>query len=81
MDPNGNHIGFIAEEDTGIGKILARQWFKTHRAFTTHVFDKHQNEVLTVCICQRFSFPLEFAGSNIVSSVGHFHGLIPEFEF
>lgn len=49
MDPNGNHVGFIAEEESGIAKIIARQWFRTHRAFTTHVFDKEEREVLRVC--------------------------------
>lgn len=48
MDPDGNHVGFMAEEETGIAKILARQWFRTHRAFTARLFDKHENEVLRV---------------------------------
>ena len=48
MDPNGNHVGFIAEEESGIAKVVARQWFRTHRAFTTHVFDKDEREVLRV---------------------------------
>ncbi|KAI5799206.1 scramblase [Peziza echinospora] len=59
MDPSGAHIGFIAEEDTGIGRVIARQWFRTHRAFTTHVFDKDQNEVLT------FRRPFSFINSRI----------------
>lgn len=50
MDPNGNHVGFIAEEESGIAKIIARQWFRTHRAFTTHVFDRDEREVLRVSL-------------------------------
>ncbi|KAK6373371.1 hypothetical protein LTS17_008391 [Exophiala oligosperma] len=46
LDPNGAHIGYMAEHDGGLGKVMARQWLRTHRAFTTHVFDKHGTEVL-----------------------------------
>ncbi|RPA86285.1 Scramblase-domain-containing protein [Ascobolus immersus RN42] len=59
LDPQGNHIGFIAEEESGIAKILQRQWFRTHRAFTAHVFDKHQKEVLV------FRRPFSFINSRI----------------
>ena len=48
MDPQGNHIGFLAERDHGTGALVKRQMFKTHRSFTTHVFDKHEKEVLRV---------------------------------
>lgn len=46
LDPQGNHLGFIAERDLGIGNAMVRQMFKTHRSFETHVFDKHEREVL-----------------------------------
>jgi hypothetical protein len=59
LDPQGNHIGFIAEEESGIAKILYRQWFRTHRAFTAHVFDKHEKEVLV------FRRPFSFINSRI----------------
>ena len=48
MDPQGNHLGFMAEQEFGTGNMMARQMFKTHRSFTTHVFDKHRKEVLRV---------------------------------
>jgi hypothetical protein len=48
MDPQGNHVGYMAEHDGGFGKAMGRQWFRTHRAFTTHVFDREQKEVLRV---------------------------------
>ena len=48
MDPQGNHIGYMAEREMGMGNMLARQSFRTHRSFTTHVFDKNQLEVLRV---------------------------------
>lgn len=48
LDAHGNHVGYMAEQEQGIGKMMARQWFNTHRSFITHVFDKHQNEVLRV---------------------------------
>ncbi|KAK1910707.1 hypothetical protein P3342_008587 [Pyrenophora teres f. teres] len=46
MDPHGNHIGYLAEQDHGIGNAVARQMFKTHRSFTTHVFDRDEKEIL-----------------------------------
>lgn len=49
LDPQGNHVGFIAERDLGMGNMMARQAFSTHRSFTTHVFDKYEKEVLRVC--------------------------------
>ena len=49
MDPQGNHIGYMAEMELGMGKVMARQIFSTHRSFTTHVFDRHGKEVLRVC--------------------------------
>ena len=48
MDPQGNHIGYMAERELGMGNMLARQWFRTHRSFTAHIFDKHEKEVLRV---------------------------------
>lgn len=48
MDPQGNHIGYMAEMELGMGNMMARQMFSTHRSFTTHVFDKHGKEVLRV---------------------------------
>src|SRR5436305_14676978 len=59
MDPQGNHIGYMAEQEHGMGNVMARQWFRTHRAFTTHVFDKHNREVL------RFQRPFSWISSRI----------------
>ncbi|KAJ8115456.1 hypothetical protein OPT61_g2907 [Boeremia exigua] len=59
MDPHGNHIGYLAERDHGLGNVVARQMFKTHRSFTTHVFDKEEKEVL------RFHRPFSWINSRI----------------
>ena len=59
MDPQGNHIGYMAERDLGMGSMMKRQFFNTHRSFTTHVFDKHQKEVL------RFHRPFSWISSRI----------------
>ncbi|KAH8731988.1 Scramblase-domain-containing protein [Phaeosphaeriaceae sp. PMI808] len=59
MDPHGNHIGYLAEQEHGIGNAMARQMLKTHRSFTTHVFDKDEKEVL------RFHRPFSWINSNI----------------
>ncbi|KAJ4344041.1 hypothetical protein N0V95_006419 [Ascochyta clinopodiicola] len=59
MDPHGNHIGYLAERDHGFGSAMARQMFKTHRSFTTHVFDRDEKEVL------RFHRPFSWINSRI----------------
>ncbi|KAL8644948.1 MAG: hypothetical protein Q9226_007512 [Calogaya cf. arnoldii] len=48
LDPQGNHIGYMAEQDNSMGRTMARQMLSTHRSFTTHVFDKNEKEVLRV---------------------------------
>jgi hypothetical protein len=48
MDGQGNTIGYIAEQDHGMGSSMARQIFKTHRSFTTHIFDRYEREVLRI---------------------------------
>lgn len=47
-DAQGNVIGFLAEQEHGLGNAVARQTFRTHRSFTTHVFDRNEKEVLRV---------------------------------
>ena len=59
MDPHGNHIGYMAEQEHGLGNAMARQMFRTHRSFTTHVFDRDQKEVL------RFHRPFSWISSKI----------------
>ncbi|KAM0723486.1 hypothetical protein Q7P37_000473 [Cladosporium fusiforme] len=48
MDGAGNTVGYIAEQDHGMGTAFARQMFKTHRSFTTHIFDRYEREVLRI---------------------------------
>ncbi|KAJ5099564.1 Scramblase-domain-containing protein [Penicillium argentinense] len=59
MDAQGNHIGYMAEQEKGMTNAMARQWFRTHRSFVTHVFDRHENEVL------RFHRPFSWINSRI----------------
>ncbi|KAF2140124.1 uncharacterized protein K452DRAFT_335194 [Aplosporella prunicola CBS 121167] len=59
MDGQGNHIGYLAEKELGLGGTMARQMFKTHRSFETHVFDKNEREVL------RFHRPFSYINSCI----------------
>ncbi|KAI9721677.1 MAG: hypothetical protein M1828_005045 [Chrysothrix sp. TS-e1954] len=59
MDGEGNHLGYLAEEDHGFGTAMARQMFRTHRSFTTHVFDMKEREVL------RFHRPFAWISSRI----------------
>ncbi|KAJ5689377.1 Scramblase-domain-containing protein [Penicillium macrosclerotiorum] len=59
MDAQGNHIGYMAEQEKGMANAMARQWFRTHRSFVTHVFDRHENEVL------RFNRPFSWINSRI----------------
>ena len=48
MDGQGQTLGYIAERDLGIGSAMARQAFRTHRSFTTHIFDSQEREVLRI---------------------------------
>ncbi|KAK5164655.1 uncharacterized protein LTR77_009861 [Saxophila tyrrhenica] len=48
MDGQGQTLGYIAEQDHGIGRTLARQLARTHRSFTTHIFDAQEREVLRI---------------------------------
>ncbi|GAB7364203.1 hypothetical protein MBLNU230_g4754t1 [Neophaeotheca triangularis] len=48
MDGQGQTLGYLAETDHGIGQSMKRQFFKTHRSFTTHIFDKDEREVLRI---------------------------------
>ncbi|KAI9933335.1 hypothetical protein AWENTII_002627 [Aspergillus wentii] len=59
MDANGNHVGYMAEQEKSMASVMARQWFRTHRSFVTHVFDRHENEVL------RFHRPFSWINSRI----------------
>lgn len=59
MDPHGKHIGYLAEQEHGLGNAMARQMFRTHRSFTTHVFDREEREVL------RFHRPFSWISSRI----------------
>ncbi|OCL09346.1 Scramblase-domain-containing protein [Glonium stellatum] len=59
IDPHGNHIGFLAEQEHGLGGAFARQMFRTHRSFMTHVFDRSEREVL------RFHRPFSLISSRI----------------
>ncbi len=52
LNGQGEHIGYIAERELGMGNMMARQMFSTHRSFTAHVFDKHEKEILRVCCCE-----------------------------
>jgi len=45
----------------GIGSAFTRQMFRTHRSFTTHVFDRNEREVLRV---RSFWFDHEFIICN-----------------
>jgi len=59
MDPQGNHIGYMAEHDGGIAKTMGRQWFRTHRSFMVHVFGRDGQEIL------RFHRPFSWINTRI----------------
>ncbi|QKX61148.1 uncharacterized protein TRUGW13939_08295 [Talaromyces rugulosus] len=59
MDANGNHVGYMAEQETGVGGMLSRPWTRSHRSFTMHVFDRDQKEVL------RFQRPFSWFNGHI----------------
>ncbi|KPI36680.1 Phospholipid scramblase family protein [Cyphellophora attinorum] len=59
LDPHGNHIGYMAETEGSVAKSMGRQIMRTHRPFTTNVFDRHGTEVL------RFDRPFSWYKSII----------------
>jgi hypothetical protein len=48
MDGRGTNIGYLIEQELGVGNVFKRQAFGTHRAFTAHVLDSSMREVLRV---------------------------------
>ncbi|KAK4544282.1 hypothetical protein LTR36_004492 [Oleoguttula mirabilis] len=48
LSAHGQTLGYIAEQDHGLGSTMARQLFKTHRSFTTYIFDAREREVLRI---------------------------------
>ncbi|ORY95476.1 Scramblase-domain-containing protein [Syncephalastrum racemosum] len=58
MDPNGNYVGFIAEEE-GFAKSVSRQFLKTHRPFKATILN---NEGQVVFKIER---PFAFINSRI----------------
>lgn len=48
MNGSGQTVGYIAEQDHGMGSAFKRQMFRTHRSFTTHIFDAQEREVLRI---------------------------------
>jgi hypothetical protein len=48
MNGQGETLGYLAEQDHGIGRAMVRQVARTHRSFTTHIFDVNQREVLRI---------------------------------
>jgi len=77
LDPQGNHIGFMAEQDNSVGTTVARQILSTHRSFTTHVFDKHEKEVLRVWSHGDSSYRSPNTELMLHSSIDPSHGCRP----
>ncbi|KAI5309511.1 hypothetical protein KEM55_003089 [Ascosphaera atra] len=80
LDAHGNHVGYMAEQDDGIGKTMMRQIAGTHRSVVTWVFDRSGKEVLRVSIlCCWSSFTLSMHGVLIIwhSSIAHSHSSTP----
>ena len=48
MDGQGQTLGYVAEQDHGMGRAVARQMFRTHRSFTAYIFDQNEREVLRI---------------------------------
>lgn len=45
---DGNHVGFLAEEDRGFAGVLTRQILHTHRPFKSTIMDRHGTPILWV---------------------------------
>ncbi|KAF9338302.1 hypothetical protein BGZ91_008931 [Linnemannia elongata] len=62
VDPSGEPIGYIAEEDTTMVKAMSRQLLRTHRPFKASVLDLEGNEILKI------HRPFAFINSRIMIS-------------
>lgn len=47
MDPNGQPIGFIAEEE-GFAKSISRQFLRTHRRMNATIMDANGNVIFKI---------------------------------
>ncbi|KAA8898830.1 hypothetical protein TRICI_006464 [Trichomonascus ciferrii] len=59
MDPSGEHLGYMEEEDFGITKAVLRQVYRLHRPFSVRVLDRHGYHILTI------RRPFSFINSHI----------------
>lgn len=59
MDPSGEHLGYMEEEDFGITKAILRQVYRLHRPFSVRVLDRHGYHILTI------RRPFSFINSHI----------------
>ncbi|KAK4050140.1 hypothetical protein OIV83_003711 [Microbotryomycetes sp. JL201] len=48
MSPEGTVLAYLIEEDLGLGRAIARQAFKTHRAFKATVIDPEGHVILII---------------------------------
>ncbi|KAJ9102476.1 hypothetical protein QFC21_002876 [Naganishia friedmannii] len=48
LNPQGEHVGYMAEEDQGFMSVMMRQALRTHRPFRSVVMDKHGTPVLWI---------------------------------
>jgi hypothetical protein len=51
MDPHGNHVGFIAEEDS-LANSMSRQLLRTHRKFNAVIMNAEGDVVFKVDLCK-----------------------------
>ncbi|SCV74198.1 BQ2448_6630 [Microbotryum intermedium] len=63
QSPEGEVLGYLLEEDLGIGKAITRQMLKTHRPFKATVLDTEGNVILIV------SRPFTWINSKITVSL------------
>ncbi|KDE07362.1 hypothetical protein MVLG_02404 [Microbotryum lychnidis-dioicae p1A1 Lamole] len=63
QSPEGEVLGYLLEEDLGIGKAITRQMLKTHRPFKATVLDTEGNVILVV------SRPFTWINSKITVSL------------
>lgn len=67
MDMSGAHIGYMEEEDFGIGKAIMRQVYRLHRPFSVRVLDKYGAHCLTI------RRPFSFINSHIKAIIPATH--------
>ncbi len=70
LNDQGQKIGFIAEQSSGIFKLLIRSLFKSHRPLDVRIYDKNGSEVIVMDRPFYFFFSTMFVHDRTGRKIG-----------